>query len=49
MDNQNETKPDRDRRIIRLMWIVFGSLMLAVLLFFILIYNGIIGYMPPVE
>lgn len=49
MDNQNKTKPDRARRIISIMWIVFGSLTLAILLFFILIYNGIIGYMPPVE
>ncbi|MBO4955646.1 MAG: penicillin-binding protein [Muribaculaceae bacterium] len=49
MDQQKEPKPKRNRNIIRTLWIVFGALVGAILLFFILIYNGIIGYMPPVE
>ena len=39
----------RKMRWIRIAWITLGSLFLAILLFFILIYNGIIGYMPPIE
>ncbi len=43
------SRDERNRRIVRRMWIVFGSLAVAGLLFFIMVYNGIIGYMPPVE
>lgn len=43
------SRDERNRLIVRRMWIVFGSLAAAGLLFFFLIYNGIIGYMPPVE
>lgn len=39
----------RNRKIIKWMWIVFASLVGVVLLFFILAYNGVVGYMPPVE
>lgn len=35
--------------IITMMWVVFGSLVILGILFFVLVYNGIIGYMPPVE
>ncbi|MDE7025598.1 MAG: penicillin-binding protein [Paramuribaculum sp.] len=31
------------------MWMAFGSLVVLGILFFMLVYNGIIGYMPPVE
>ena len=31
------------------MWRGFGSLVVIGILFFVLVYNGIIGYMPPVE
>lgn len=31
------------------MWIFFGIGVAAIFLFFFLIYNGVIGYMPPVE
>ncbi len=37
------------RRIIKAMWITFAALMLFVAGFFVLVYNGVIGYMPPVE
>ncbi len=43
------SREERNRLIIRRMWMVFGGLAVAGLLFFILVYNGIIGYMPPVE
>ena len=40
---------DRQRRILRKIWIAFAIFMAVVFLFLVLIYNGIIGYMPPVE
>ena len=39
----------RHRRILLWMWGIFGAFMLLIFLFFVLIYNGVIGYMPPVE
>lgn len=39
----------RSLKIVKWMWIIYGSLLGLILLFFILVYNGIIGYMPPVE
>lgn len=39
----------RDLKVVKWMWIIFGSLAGLVLIFFIFVYNGIIGYMPPVE
>lgn len=50
MNNKpSSTTGKRHRGIIATMWTVFGIAVAAVVLFFILIYNGIIGYMPPVE
>lgn len=55
MDHKNaapktdKNKIARHRRIFLWMWGVFGGILLLILLFFILIYNGIIGYMPDVE
>ena len=37
------------RRIIIAMWTAFGLLVILAGLTFYLIYNGVIGYMPPVE
>ncbi len=37
------------RSIIAIMWTGFGLLVVSGILFFVLAYNGIIGYMPPVE
>lgn len=45
----NADKRRRQLRILIWMWSVFGGLVLLIFLFFVLIYNGIIGYMPPVE
>lgn len=39
----------RTRHIIRVAWLVFAAIVAAVGVFFILAYNGIIGYMPPIE
>ncbi|MCM1292631.1 MAG: transglycosylase domain-containing protein [Bacteroides sp.] len=43
------TKEQRQRRTLRRLWICFGGFVGAILLFFILVYNGVIGYMPDVE
>ncbi len=37
------------RRVMRALWWVFGIGIVVLFLFFILAYNGVIGYMPPVE
>ncbi len=37
------------RSVIRWMWIAFIALTLFIGIFFILVYNGVIGYMPPIE
>ena len=42
-------KATRSAKIVKYMWITFLSLGLVLFLIFILIYNGIIGYMPPIE
>ena len=49
--NIDGEKPRRSfaRRAIRVLWWVFGIGAAVVLLFFFLVYNGVVGYMPPVE
>lgn len=37
------------RSVIRWMWIAFIAITLFIGIFFILVYNGVIGYMPPIE
>lgn len=37
------------RAIIRLLWTIFGVAILGLVLLFVLIANGVIGYMPPIE
>lgn len=39
----------RKNQIVNLIWITFGSIVALSFLFLILIYNGIIGYMPSIE
>ena len=40
----------RNRRWIKLMWGTFCRFfVVALAIFFIMVYNGVIGYMPPVE
>ncbi len=45
----NKGLTSRQRTIIKVMWIVFGAGIVFVLALFALVYNGAIGYMPPVE
>lgn len=39
----------RTRKIIKWLWIAFAAGTVAMFGFFALVYNGVIGYMPPVE
>lgn len=45
---KNSKRRQRNKKIIKWMWIGFGSFFGFVLLMFVLIYNGIVGYMPPI-
>ncbi|MDE7403460.1 MAG: transglycosylase domain-containing protein [Muribaculaceae bacterium] len=42
-------KYHRNRSIVKWLWISFLSLGFTILIFLLLIYNGVIGYMPPIE
>lgn len=51
-ENQSEKSPQRElrnKRIIKWMWRLAAAFVVILLIFFILVYNGLIGYMPPVE
>lgn len=39
----------RSRVVVKWLWIAFAALSIFVSLFFVLVYNGKIGYMPPIE
>lgn len=39
----------RNRFIVKWLWIIFLSIGFTIALFLTLIYNGVIGYMPPIE
>ena len=41
--------PRRRHSFIALAWTIFGCIVAAVILFFVLAYNGVVGYMPPIE
>lgn len=45
----SESRQRRNNTIIGLMWGVFGLFIAGIFIFLFLVYNGIIGYMPPVE
>lgn len=52
MGTKNMKKAERARhnaKIVKRMWMIFGGVAAFVLLLFILIYNGIIGYMPEID
>ncbi len=52
MGTKNMKRAERARhnaKIVKRMWMVFGCLAALVLLLFILIYNGVIGYMPEID
>lgn len=49
-ENQiSDTKAKRRKLLIALMWAFFVAAVGAVFVFFFLVYNGVIGYMPPIE
>lgn len=50
--NQNAAPSPKKRRngiIIKWMWIAFVAFVVFVGIFFVMVYNGVIGYMPPIE
>lgn len=51
MKDTNETKSKRisSNKIVKWLWISFLGFGLVVALLLLLIYNGVIGYMPPIE
>lgn len=49
IDPQARKKMVRTRRIVKFLWITFLGLGTLMALFLLLIYNGVIGYMPPIE
>lgn len=44
-----DKRADRNKRIIKWMWIAFASFVVFMALFFALVYNGAIGYMPELD
>ncbi len=46
--NNAATRQARNKRIVRRMWQAFGIFVALIVIVFVLIYNGIIGYMPPI-
>lgn len=51
-DNDNKKTEVRRRRtskIIKWMWLAFAMFVVFATIFFIMAYNGLVGYMPPVE
>lgn len=49
IEPEKKTRQKKGRTLITLMWIGFATMVGAIFMFFFLIYNGVIGYMPPVE
>ncbi|MGM9864597.1 MAG: transglycosylase domain-containing protein, partial [Lepagella sp.] len=47
-DGQRD-RAGRAVRIVRYMWLAFVGLGLVIAIFMMLIYHGVIGYMPPIE
>ena len=46
---QAASQKKRSFRIIKWLWAAFAAATVFSAVFFILVYNGVIGYMPPVE
>lgn len=44
-----DRKTRRNRRIVKALWAAFLSLGFVIAFMLLLIYNGVIGYMPPIE
>lgn len=48
-DAKAEKKMSRNRSVVKWLWVSFLGLGVIIALFLLLIYNGVIGYMPPIE
>lgn len=46
---KGDKKRARSRKIVKALWVSFLSIGCVIGLFLLLIYNGVIGYMPPIE
>lgn len=49
IDPKAQKRLSRNRTIVKWLWVSFLSLGAIIALFLLLIYNGVIGYMPPIE
>lgn len=49
LDTKSRKKFRRNRALVKWLWISFLSLGFVIAFFLTLIYNGVIGYMPPIE
>ncbi|MDE5808120.1 MAG: penicillin-binding protein, partial [Muribaculaceae bacterium] len=49
MEEKRAKKIKRNRSIVKWLWISFLGLGMILFFFLLLIYNGVIGYMPPIE
>ncbi len=47
--SKKRKKQRRNRIFVKWLWITFLSLGFIIIFFLMLIYNGVIGYMPPIE
>lgn len=47
--DKSEKKMTRNQKIVKWMWGIFITTGLIIFFLFLMIYNGVIGYMPPVE
>ena len=49
MSTTQQDSNTRHRAVIMLLWLFFVAFIAGIFTFLFLIYNGVIGYMPPVE
>ena len=47
--NKQQRRRRRNSMIVKAMWWSMGGFFVLAVILFVLIYNGVIGYMPPVE
>ncbi len=48
-DKRSDSRRHRTRVIIKVLWIAFAAAVIFTAGFFVMVYNGVIGYMPPIE
>ena len=42
-------KWEKKKKIVKILWAIFGFFVFTGIMFLVLVYNGVIGYMPPIE